>query len=253
MKPATLSFVLFGVIILILALFVGRAYFPFSRESGDEIVPFIESTVFPGDIAFGPETFVSTTGEIVVITRSFSVANPDADYFIQIQNGDYGGTGRVKNAVIKLNGETIVFSDEIDQEIFGSSKDVLLQKNNSLALELFGDPSSTLTVTIRRKMLNPTVSNSKNDLLGSNDLESIGLWWDREERATEYVLFRSESINGPFVEIGTLPAGLQRRTNATDFTPDALIKTLCYKIEALDDKGTVIRVYEPVCIPKFER
>ena len=40
MKPAPLSFVLFGVIILALAIFVGWLYFSLSPESSGEIVPF---------------------------------------------------------------------------------------------------------------------------------------------------------------------------------------------------------------------
>ncbi len=36
-----------------------------------------------------------------------------------------------------------------------------------------------------------------------------------------------------------------------DVTPDARLKDLCYKVEAIDVKGNVIRRYEPVCVPKF--
>lgn len=110
---------------------------------------------------------------------------------------------------------------------------------------------STTTESIT-KIKNPTVSNSANDLAGSNNLESIGLWWDRDEHTTEYILFRSDVISGPFAEIGRVPAGLDRRTNAEDITQDAKVKTLCYKIEARDAAGKTVRIYEPICIPKWK-
>lgn len=97
---------------------------------------------------------------------------------------------------------------------------------------------------------NPTISNLANDLVGNNNLEGIGLGWDRDDRAAGYVLFRSESISGPFVDLGSV--GSARSTNASDFTPDAQTKTLCYKIEARDSSGKTIRVYEPVCVPKWQ-
>lgn len=100
---------------------------------------------------------------------------------------------------------------------------------------------------------NPTVNNPKNDLTASNDFESISLLWDRDDRAAEYVIFRSESTSGPFAEIGRVPAGLDFRTNASDFTADVQTKTLCYRIEARDVSGRTIRVYESVCVPPWQK
>ena len=114
------------------------------------------------------------------------------------------------------------------------------------------DTQATPTTDSATKIKNPTISNSANDLRGNNNLEAIGLTWTPDEQAAEYALFRSDSINGPFVEIGRVPAGPDRRTNAEDITADALTKTLCYKIEARDASGETIRIYEPICVPKWQ-
>lgn len=202
----------------------------------------------PGGISFGPETFTRSTGKPAIIVRDFSVANPNADYFIQIQNGE-NGINRVSSAVIKLNGNVIVSPNDLDQSIPGLSRGVVLQSNNTLEIELRSIPDSKLILTIRRAMLNPTIANPQNDLVGNNNLEGIGLVWDREESAADYVIFRSDSISGPFVEVGRVKTGSDRRTNAVDITPDARTKTLCYKVEAMDTSGNTTRLYEPVCVP----
>ena len=45
------------------------------------------SALFGGTfIAFGPETYVRGTGEPVSITKTFSVADPNAGYLIDIEN-----------------------------------------------------------------------------------------------------------------------------------------------------------------------
>jgi len=63
----------------------------------------------------------------------------------------------------------------------------------------------------------------------------------------EYVIYRSYSIDGHWMELGRVPL-----TTAVDITPEAEIRDLCYKIEALDSGGKVIRRYEPICIPKWQ-
>ena len=43
-------------------------------------------------------------------------------------------------------------------------------------------------------------------------------------------------------------------TNAVDGEPEEVqTKDLCYKIEALDSNGRVIRQYEPICVPKWQK
>ncbi|HEX9271073.1 MAG TPA: hypothetical protein VGA01_02545 [Candidatus Binatia bacterium] len=38
-----------------------------------------------------------------------------------------------------------------------------------------------------------------------------------------------------------------------DQTPDARKTDLCYKVEAINTLGQVIRIYQPMCVPKFDQ
>ncbi len=96
---------------------------------------------------------------------------------------------------------------------------------------------------------NPTTQNTKADFGGTNLGDSIHFSWSPADRANEYVRFRSLSINGPWEEEGHILGSL---TNGVDVTPGAREKTLCYRLEARDEKGSVVRDYEPICVPKFE-
>ncbi|MBI2451142.1 MAG: hypothetical protein HYV52_02265 [Parcubacteria group bacterium] len=156
--------------------------------------------------------------------------------------------------IIKIMNKKVLFFVVIIIAVISISAYFWLQK----ADVLISTPASRKTSPtptsneLTTKVKNPTIANSANDLVGNNNLESIGLIWDREEGAVEYVIFRSDFISGPFVEFRRIRAGIEIRANTEDITPDARTKTLCYKIEARDIAGKIIRIYEPICVPKWQ-
>jgi hypothetical protein len=94
--------------------------------------------------------------------------------------------------------------------------------------------------------------NPPGDLLGENMGDNIAFNWGYQDGTTKYIIYRSLSINGPWEVLDEIDDVAARTGGAkVDFTPDARLKDLCYKIEAIDAKGKVIRKYEPMCIPKF--
>jgi hypothetical protein len=95
-------------------------------------------------------------------------------------------------------------------------------------------------------------NNARNDLRGDNMGDFVALWWSDERTSTTYVMYRSTSQTGPWQEIGRIESDVSRTSGAkVDYTPDARLMTLCYKVEALDSSGAVIRTYQPACIPAF--
>jgi len=82
--------------------------------------------------------------------------------------------------------------------------------------------------------------------------DMIGLCWSREQNATEYVIYKAYSIDGTWSEWTRITVLPEVRTSAVDGTPEAKTRDLCYKIEALDSNGKVIRRYEPICVPKWQ-
>jgi hypothetical protein len=94
--------------------------------------------------------------------------------------------------------------------------------------------------------------NGPRDLSGANMGDFIALTWAHERTSTTYVMYRSSSQTGPWQEIGRIESDVSRTSGAkVDYTPDARLMTLCYKVEALDSSGAVIRSYQPACIPAF--
>ena len=90
---------------------------------------------------------------------------------------------------------------------------------------------------------NPTVTNRNKDLSGLNNGDFNALWWEKDERASEYAFFRGPTSDGPWEEVAkvSLPSGV-------DFTSEARLRQLCYRVEALDANGGVILRYDPVCL-----
>ena len=94
--------------------------------------------------------------------------------------------------------------------------------------------------------------NPPGDLLGENMGDQIAFNWPPQDGATEYIIYRSLSVNGPWEEIDRIDDDAARTAGAKlDVTDDARLKDLCYKVEAIDAKGKVIRRYEPMSVPKF--
>jgi hypothetical protein len=95
-------------------------------------------------------------------------------------------------------------------------------------------------------------ANARNDLRGDNMGDYMALWWSDEPTATRYTLYRSTSQSGPWQKLWTADSDMARTGGPkVDPTPDARLKTLCYKLEALDAAGRVVRAYQPMCIPKY--
>ncbi|OGZ94352.1 MAG: hypothetical protein A2633_01975 [Candidatus Sungbacteria bacterium RIFCSPHIGHO2_01_FULL_47_32] len=90
-------------------LFVGMQVPQVSRSTNAQII------VQVGGAAFGPETFIRTTGSPNIFTRSFTVSNPVVNFFLRIENGD-GSHSKVDSAVIPLNG-VVVLSPSDDNNI----------------------------------------------------------------------------------------------------------------------------------------
>ncbi len=94
--------------------------------------------------------------------------------------------------------------------------------------------------------------NPQGDLYGENLGDRILLQWDLHDGATEYIVYRSTSLTGPWEINGRFTQAAATTGGATEeLTPDASLMDLCYKVEALDATGLVIETYEPICVPKF--
>lgn len=216
---------------------------------------------FAGPMVWGPKKFERGKGEPLPVVEFFSIDKPKGKYDFYVKSGGsvqkpgamfgiVNPVNQVSSAVVKLNGVEVVGPNDLNQEVLRIDKEVTLLPNNIIEVEVRGKPGSYITIDISKANLNPTVENKENDLWGNNMQDQNVLWWEGDKRASEYILYKAYSIDGPWVEWSRGYAG--EPMNDVDITADAMKMDLCYKIEALDDKGRVIRVYEPICVPKWE-
>ncbi len=111
---------------------------------------------------------------------------------------------------------------------------------------------SLITVKVTQAQPFPSAQNAQGDLWGENWGDKIVFNWVEEDGAAMYIIYRSTSANGPWEELSRIDDDAARTSGSkVDVTPDARLKDLCYKIEAIDAKGNVIKRYEPMCVPKF--
>ncbi len=214
-----------------------------------------------GPLVFGPQRFTQP-GE----TATFAVANPVGTFWLQVSNGEgvprpgaKPGIVDMQNLVtsgnVRLNGALVASVRDFDHNTtlqFGFQKDVALNPSNTMVVELQGPTGSFVNVEIREAEPNSGVQNPQGDLWGGNMGDQILFNWVEKDGATEYIIYRSTSTNGSWEELSRINDDAARTSGGkVDVTPDARVKDLCYKVEAINDKGNVIKKYEPICVPKF--
>jgi len=207
---------------------------------------------------WGPEKYVNKTGAPVTITDKFTIEKPKGKFWLFIENGGIVRkpgelTGviepadRASSASVKINGVPIVGPDNLNQHVANViRRDLTLYANNTIEVEVRGKPGSYIIMSISSGEPNPKVANKNVDLTGTNMKNRIYLVWDFEKKTHEYIIYHAYSIDGPWTMIGGAPS-----VSAIDGTFEAQTRDLCYKVEAWDVKGKVIRVYEPICVPKW--
>jgi hypothetical protein len=92
-------------------------------------------------------------------------------------------------------------------------------------------------------------SNTNRDLGGVNHGDFIALQWDDEDAAAKYIVYHATSSAGPWTllfSISHMGGGAKIHR-----TPDARLGPQCYKVEAADATGAVIKLYEPICVPQY--
>ena len=97
-----------------------------------------------------------------------------------------------------------------------------------------------------------SAENAKGDLAGENRGDQIWLWWGPVSGAEEYVVYRSYSISGPWEILYAVPKELTSGVGPkVDVTSEAMVRDLCYQIDAKNSSGVVIYVFQPICVPKY--
>jgi|GEM_PF-4296224 len=216
------------------------------------VLLFIRGISWSGGVVFEETKVVIEAGHHAEKEFQFSVPGAKGKYWLYVYNGDEKGN-EVKSGEVWLNGEKIVSPKDLHKKVSRVLKDVKLIENNVLRVKIRGDTGSFVEVSIYKAELNLAVNNRKMDLSGINDGPPYGirLYWERDDRAERYIFYRSYSMDGPWEMLYSIGKGYWTGA-AVDSTPYLTERDHCYKVEAVDKSGKVIRRYEPVCVPRYQ-
>ncbi len=154
-------------------------------------------------IVFGPETFTRNAGQPQVVTRNFSVQDPNQPYTLIIRSGQ-NGEDRVSSAMISLNGAAVVVPSDFNKQTGLILKPVRLKQENTLSIKISGQPGTFLTVTVKQGVApnQLTIIDSLTDPLllkvETADGKIIDYFGDRDAEGlpTSIYAVRVQSVNG---------------------------------------------------------
>jgi uncharacterized protein (TIGR02145 family) len=98
-----------------------------------------------GNIIFGPDKFTRTTGKPILEKRSFNLVSSLSKYLLVLHNGGGDKKSVVSNAFVILNNDTIIQIDDKSNKI---EREISLQQNNLICVQIMGKPGTFLTLTI---------------------------------------------------------------------------------------------------------
>ncbi|GBD98466.1 hypothetical protein BMS3Abin07_00480 [bacterium BMS3Abin07] len=207
--------------------------------------------LYAGERVFGYEKVIIEKGHSLEKEFQFTVPGAKGKYWLNVQNGNKDGY-QVNNGFVWLNGERVVTPKDFHRKVSKVTKDVYLKEDNTLTVKVRGREGSFVKVSIYKAELNLGVDNRKMDLSGINDGPPYGirLYWERDDRAEKYIFYRAYSMDGPWERIYSIGKGFLTGA-AADSTPYLTEREHCYRVEAVDKRGQVIRRYEPICVPPY--
>ncbi|MFZ3382361.1 MAG: hypothetical protein WA144_00400 [Candidatus Methanoperedens sp.] len=105
----------------------------------------ILSPVVTASVVYGPSRFNRTTGGPEAVQSNFSLSKTDGNFSLSIKNGD-GIENLSSSALIRLNGETVVKTNELNQKVLLIKKNISVQPVNQLEVEMRSIPGSYMTL-----------------------------------------------------------------------------------------------------------
>src|ERR1041385_2989789 len=98
-------------------------------------------------LAFGPKQYFRDNGKPETVTETFPYSGPSPCQLVVV-NGNADGTQRISSALISLNGQEDFGPSDLNQQVGGLVKTVVLADQNELSITLRSKPGSFLTVSV---------------------------------------------------------------------------------------------------------
>lgn len=133
--------------LLVIALYLQCiSFMPIYAKANPEVsnIPQGSETI----VVYGPRRF-DRTGPLTKFSEQFTLpSNAVAPFNIQIVNGALDGTNRALSGTVRLNGVTLVDSNQINIAIPSTTRSLQLAGSNTIDGSFFGRPGSHIIITI---------------------------------------------------------------------------------------------------------
>ena len=100
--------------------------------------------------AFGPQYFIRGTGAPETVTHSFSVQDPNTEFFLRVYNGGLQDSEAesVSSSIISLNGIQVIGPEQFNQTVTFLETPVTPQLDNTIGVEVRSKPGGLLAILI---------------------------------------------------------------------------------------------------------
>lgn len=103
----------------------------------------------PGEIVFGPQQYVRTSGDPNSFTNSFTVPQAiGAPFLLRIVNGAADGTKRITSGRVTLNGVQVVGPADFGQSVALIERSINVGPSNTIEVQLASTPGEYLSVSV---------------------------------------------------------------------------------------------------------
>src|SRR5262245_56869219 len=114
-----------------------------------QLTVFIRVAFADEALVFGPVTATRTTATPETRTYRFEMpANFAPPYRLAVVNGNDANRNRASSGLITVNGQRVLGTSELNQQVGQVEKKVALSRSNSLLVELTSAPGSTFSIRV---------------------------------------------------------------------------------------------------------
>lgn len=149
-----------------------------------------------------------------MVLDDFSIGNPQGNYTLVVRNGD-GVSNGSSSALVTLNGETVVRTNEFNQNVRLIKKNVTVGRENQLGVQVRSMPGSSITVWVEDEAPDIVFTSPWDDTVSSGTITVTGYTADRSISMVTVnhngVSFEASVMDGNF----SIPVDLAQVNNIT--------------------------------------
>lgn len=157
-------------------------------------------------VVYGPSRFVREADSPETVLENFS-GNPGGNHTLVVRNGD-GISNGSSSALIILNGEVVIRTNEFNQHIWMIKKNVSLGQENELAVQVRSIPGSYIAVWVEDESPDIVITSPVDDTVTSGMIRLAGYTMDRNVTGVNVTQSNNATVTSIPVSNGNFSASL---------------------------------------------